>query len=132
LSRGDQFHRGADQLDVVGRQIFAEVERTRRQFQLVEVGIAPDVGVGLAEIEQLHLRRVDQVAQGLNRGGIAHEENRVEFPRYQGGSRGVGVEVGENRWHARDAIRLEQLQGEGARGAAVGADRDPLSGELGQ
>jgi len=129
-----QFDGGADQVEVVGREIFADVERAHRQLQLVEVGIAPRVGIGLLEIEQPHLRRGQQLADDSRGGGVAHQEHSVEFARDQG-VRGVGAgEVGYlHRIGALvDAVGGEQGEGEGAGAAAFRADRQVLGAQFGQ
>jgi len=101
---GHEFHGRTDQNDILGWEILAEINRTLGQFRLVELGIPPNVGVGLGERVQLDVRRRMRVRRVCSGGRISHEEDGVNFPFQEPGRRRLGIQIQEDRLAVGDAV----------------------------
>ncbi|CAG9225754.1 hypothetical protein BCAR13_530008 [Paraburkholderia caribensis] len=129
----DQFGRRRDHVQRGRRQVFAEIERAHRHFELRQIREAFRVGGGLREVVELHARRAIQLAHHGRLRGVARQDRRVDLAfRQRFGCVVAGQRQQLRRAVGGDAVRLQQLQRELARAAAFGADRDALALELRQ
>ena len=63
---GDEFHGETDEHDILGRQVLAQIDRSLGQLDLLQKGVAAQVGVSLRERVQLNVGRSNETPQGLH------------------------------------------------------------------
>ena len=129
---GDQLHRRADQRQRARWIVLREVHRPLGQRQLGQEPELAQVALGLSEAGELDLRHA---AQGLHHGRrrrIAHQERGVDRPREQLLDRLVAGQVHQHGRRPVDLVRLQQLQRQHPRAAALRSDRQSLALELRQ
>src|SRR5437867_3174659 len=129
----DVLHRGADELHVLAGNVFAEIERAPRQLQLVQVGNAACIAIGLRDVEEVDLRCAQQLANQLRGCGVAHGEEAVDAALGQRLHGLVRRRIDVRGAVARlDAVRRQQRVGQAVAAAALRADVEPQALELRQ
>ena len=133
IGAGQQFDGGADEVDIVRGDVFSKVNGALGQDQLGEVADAPGIAIGLGKIKKVDFGRVEELADQVRGGGIAHQEHGIRLAGEKGFGRVLGIQIGQLGGAAGfDAVELKEGQSQGARAAARGADGQPFAFQFGQ
>ena len=131
IGAGEDFGGGADQIQVLRGNVFAEINRTHGHLEFIEIGNAAGVAVGLGEIENPDAGGEQELFHDEWRGGIAHQEHGVDGAIGQGAGGCCGIEVEQvGGVVGGETVQLEQGQGEGTGAAADGADGEAFAVQL--
>ena len=120
---------GADELDLLGRNVEREVDGPRRQRELRDVGKSARIGVGSLQAHQLE-RRIVQRLPDRRELHLADEERGVDLAALQGMQRPEIDQPAQPGVGRGDAVGGEQRLDEGSDSAARRADRDLHAAKL--
>ena len=110
---GNQLDRRADESDIMGRDVAAEIDPPLRKFQHTQVSETPRIGGGLRKTEQVNIRRPEEFAHDRWGSGLTHQKRRVNGSAPEGYGRLLRFEIQQcRRPPVLDPIRFEQRHGQ--------------------